>query len=564
MTGWREASANRSLRHQRHQFTAVVAVLILAATVLVSHAAALVRAADGMHPSTLLATGGDIHNIQHVVVIMQENRSFDSYFGTYPGADGIPMSGGQGTTCAPSTLTNTCQRPYHDPHDINVGGPHGTVNEIADVRGGAMDGFLGQAEKAYVGCWNPNDPSCRLGPAGDAMAYHDATEIPNYWQYAQNYVLQDKLFESDTGWSLPAHEAMVSGWAASCANPANPMSCTSDNEGGTWPPDFHPSPGDPPTVYPWTDVTYLLHQHQVSWNYYVSTGTEPDCRNPSAMVCAPVAQNAATPGIWNPLPYFTDVATDGELGNVRSTSDLYTAARTGTLPNVSWVAPANAVSEHPISRVSDGQAYVTSLVNALMSGPEWNSTAIFLAWDDWGGFYDHVQPPTVDALGYGLRVPGLVISPYARQGYIDHQTLSFDAYLKFIEDDFLGGQRLDPLTDGRPDSRPGVRENNTLLGDLTADFDFSQTPRPPTLLPVRPWPAPEVTTANASGGPTAGGSTVRLTGAHLSTSDTQVFFGATAATDTVIDDNTIDITPPASLGGSNLVTIQTPSGAVET
>jgi phospholipase C len=113
-----------------------------------------------------------------------------------------------------------------------------------------------------------------------------------------------------------------------------------------------------------------------------------------------------------------------------------------------------------------------------------------LSWDDWGGFYDHVVPPTVDVNGYGLRVPGLVISPYAKKGVIDHQTLSFDAYAKFIEDDFLGGQRLDPKTDGRPDPRPSVRENAPQLGSLVADFDFSQPPRPPSVLPVHPGPGP--------------------------------------------------------------------------
>ena len=121
-----------------------------------------------------------------------------------------------------------------------------------------------------------------------------------------------------------------------------------------------------------------------------------------------------------------------------------------------------------------------------MRSKDWNSTAIFLAWDDWGGFYDHVVPPTVDQNGYGLHVPGLVISPYARPGYVDHQTLSFDAYDKFIEDDFLNGQRLDPKTDGRPDPRPTVRENVPILGDLTKDFDFTQAPRPPILLPLHP------------------------------------------------------------------------------
>ena len=121
-----------------------------------------------------------------------------------------------------------------------------------------------------------------------------------------------------------------------------------------------------------------------------------------------------------------------------------------------------------------------------MRSPDWPSTAIFLAWDDWGGFYDHVVPPYVDQNSYGIRVPGLVISPYAKRGYIDRQTLSFDAYLKFIEDRFLGGERIDPKTDRRPDRRPDVRERAAILGDLRNDFDFSQPPRPPLIL--KPYP----------------------------------------------------------------------------
>jgi phospholipase C len=143
--------------------------------------------------------------------------------------------------------------------------------------------------------------------------------------------------------------------------------------------------------------------------------------------------------------------------------------------------------------VSAGQAYVTGLVNALMQGPDWNSTAIFLSWDDWGGFYDHVVPPVVDRQGYGLRVPGIVISPYAKPGYIDHQILSHDAFNKFIEDDFLGGQRLNPNTDGRPDPRPDVRESQPILGNLARDFDFKQAPRSPLILPDYPSPGPAST-----------------------------------------------------------------------
>jgi phospholipase C len=125
-----------------------------------------------------------------------------------------------------------------------------------------------------------------------------------------------------------------------------------------------------------------------------------------------------------------------------------------------------------------------------LQGPDWESTVIFISWDDWGGFYDHVAPPKVDLNGYGLRVPGLTISAYAKKGYIDHQTLSFDAYLKFIEDIFLNGQRLDPKTDGRKDPRPTVRENVAILGDLLQEFDFSQPPQPPLILPLQPTPGP--------------------------------------------------------------------------
>jgi phospholipase C len=173
---------------------------------------------------------------------------------------------------------------------------------------------------------------------------------------------------------------------------------------------------------------------------------------------------------------------------VQSLSNFFTAAKHGTLPAVSWIIPNDAVSEHPPSLVSAGQTYVTGLINTIMQSKDWNSTAIFLTWDDWGGFYDHVVPPRVDGQGYGLRVPGLVISPYARHGYIDHQTLSSDAYNKFIEDDFLGGQALNPATDGRPDPRPDVREEQKILGDLSEDFNFKQSPRAPVILSVHPDP----------------------------------------------------------------------------
>ncbi len=439
-------------------------------------------------------SSGDIHKIKHVVVIMQENRSFDSYFGTYPGVDGIPMQNGVPSVCVPDPHTSQCVKPYHDPNDRNGGGPHGETNASADINGGKMDGFQAQAEKGRRGCTNSNDPACTNAPQPDVMGYHDAREIPNYWAYANNFVLQDHMFEPNASWSLPAHLFMVSEWSARCTQRGDPMSCHDALQNPARQPARKRTSSSQSNIgYAWTDLTYLLHKENVSWAYYVADGTQPDCEDASAMTCPSKPQHAGTPEIWNPLPYFDTVKQDGELHNIQQLTNFYTAAKNGTLPAVSWVVPNGTNSEHPPAQVSTGQAYVTGLINAIMQGPDWSSTAIFLSWDDWGGFYDHVVPPHVDENGYGLRVPGLVISPYARHGYIDHQTLSFDAYVKFIEDDFLSSQRIDPKTDGRPDSRPDVRENASILGNLVNDFDFNQSPRPSVMLPANPKPGPAST-----------------------------------------------------------------------
>ena len=448
-------------------------------------AAVVAVTAGGVSNAAPPLTG--IHKIRHVVVIMQENRSFDSYFGTYPGADGIPgLAGNPGTVpCVPAGKSG-CVKPYHDTSLVNGGGPHAKSDGVGDINGGAMNGFVTRADLAEGGaCATGTNPNCASGAREDVMGYHTAAEIPNYWAYARDFVLQDHMFQSDLSWSLPAHLYMVSAWSAYCSKTGDPMSCVNEDnllqESPTiWVSSKNPLPPGPD--FAWTDITYLLHRAGVSWGYYVFPGTQPDCAD-DQMTCGAVPQNAQTAGIWNPLPYFDTVRQDGQLRNIEPVHRFYRAARRGNLPAVSWVAPADAVSEHPPSSIGVGENYVTGLINTIMSGPDWNSTAIFLAWDDWGGFYDHVRPPRVDENGYGLRVPALVISPYARKGYVDHQTLSFDAYLKFIEDDFLGSQRLNPRTDGRPDPRPDVRENAPILGNLVSDFNFNKTPRPPVLLP---------------------------------------------------------------------------------
>jgi phospholipase C len=312
------------------------------------------------------------------------------------------------------------------------------------------------------------------------MSYLDRSNIPNYWRYADDFVLQDRMFAPTDGWTLPSHLFLVSAWSAYCPDPSDPMSCSSNVDLKSY--VMRWEYGEDP-IYAWTDITYLLDRAGVTWKYYYAPDT---CVFPPCSVETNHPTDA-TPSTRNPLPGFTDARDAGIEDNLGTHDDFVRDASDGTLPQVSWLVPGTA-SDHPSSGsgIRAGQAYVTKMVNAVMSGPAWDSSAIFLTWDDWGGFYDHVVPPDIDQNGYGLRVPGLMMSPYARRGYIDHETLSFDAYLKLIEDRFLGGQRLDPQTDGRPDPRPTVREDAPILGDLYDEFNFDQKPRPPVLL--NPYP----------------------------------------------------------------------------
>lgn len=534
---------------RRHPFITLGAGAGLTAALLIL---AAVLSGRGPSPVPETATAG-IFKIKHVVIITQENRSFDSYFGTFPGADGIPMENGAPSVCLPDPGSGSCLSPYYNPADSNAGAPHSSADATADIDGGKMDGFVTQAEKGLAGC-KSDATDCNFTPKKtDVMGYHDGRDLTNYWSYARSFTLQDHLFTSAAAGSLPAHLYLVSEWSAKCGKAGDPQSCINALQNPDGSPDKeikdtligkcqngqevqgcqdaleaagisrdlaadldtlinqNCKPADsyracqsaidkasvPDALrkklsdaakaldlpdYAWTDLTYLLHQQHVPWAYYVFEGTEPDCQN-GAATCGPVKQDEKTPGTWNPLPYFDTVKKDGELGNIQSLANFYAAARDGTLPAVSWISPTDKVSEHAPAKISTGQAYVTGLINTIMSSPDWDSTAVFLTWDDWGGFYDHVPPPVADGNGYGLRVPGIVISPYAKKGNIDHQILSHDAYIKFIEDDFLNGQRIDPATDSRPDPRPGVRENNPLLGNLTQDFDFNQPPSPPLILP---------------------------------------------------------------------------------
>jgi phospholipase C len=287
-------------------------------------------------------------NIQHVVFIVQENRSFDHYFGTFPGAEGIPMTkDGEPTVCNPDPVLDECVAPYHDPTLVQFGGPHGHPHSVAAVNGGAMDGFVRVLVNGPNDCADDRTlRSCRddLGPQRqpDVMSWHDAREIPNYWAYAERFVLQDHMFAPADSWTLPAHLFLVSAWSASCADPQDPMSCRSDLEvDDVIDLQRH---GEHPPIYAWTPITYLLSEAGVSWAYYIGNDT---CRTPEDPCPRLGDGRRSTPPAQNPLPSFTTTHEQDDFENIRLHADLYDQIQDGTLPTVSWVMPAVATANIP-------------------------------------------------------------------------------------------------------------------------------------------------------------------------------------------------------------------------
>ncbi|MDQ1510142.1 MAG: hypothetical protein QOG50_1986, partial [Actinomycetota bacterium] len=270
--------------------------------------------------------------IQHVIIIMQEGRSFDSYFGTYPGADGIPMVDGRPSVCVPDPTSAKCAQPFHTHADRNIGGPNDAHSATIDVNHGHMNGFV-KAVRESDRCRTPIAGGCAAAPATDVMGYHDQREIPNYWSYAKHFVLQDHMFEPVASSSLASHLFLVSGWSAACTHAGEPASCRNkpDQGSGVLPGAASSTTFRPPD-FAWTDLTFLLHRAGIAWRYYVGDGTEPACENPAPRVCSSRPSPDATPSAWNPLPFFDTVRNDGQVGNVEPVGNFLEAARNGALP----------------------------------------------------------------------------------------------------------------------------------------------------------------------------------------------------------------------------------------
>jgi phospholipase C len=382
-----------------------------------------------------------ITSVSHVVILEMENRSLDEMFGTYPGVNGVNSPG---VVCNPDPSSGQCILPFHDTSTINHGGPHSDAAERVDIDGGKMDGFIASARDKAV------------------MGYHTCDEIPTYCFYAQNGVLADNFFEASSSFSTMAHLYMVSNWSAKCTGTDQPLSCVSDNEVAIKSkPDLA-----------WTDMTYLFHKAGISWGYFVFASGHPFIPPQDNDGEVDSGNSFKTAGLWNPLPDFDTVKEDGETANIRPGYKFDALAVAGTLPQVSWVVPSFNTSDHPSADLVQGQLWVKHEIDEIEAGADGPSTLIIINWDDFGGFYDHVQPPFVDALGYGIRTPMILYGPMvAAPGSVDHQFLSTDAVNAFIERLFLSGQMLDPNTDGRPDSRPDVREMTPGLGAIENDLN---------------------------------------------------------------------------------------------
>src|SRR3989440_114599 len=339
--------------------------------------------------------------IQHVVIIMMENHTFDNLFGTFPNANGVALP--------------LAANPMRS--DID----HGGASLNAAMDGGNMDEFPTRGTNQYT-----------------------QSDIPNYWSYATQFGLGDNFFTSISSSSAPNHMAMVAGQTGGIFESTQQQGCKSQQNTLIYSKNLA---GKNYWSYPCYNVNslpQLLTQNGISWKYY----TKPPLWDAPQMI----------QGLYQ------------SPNDIHDPSQFARDVQAGNMAAVSWINPSSAVlADHPPYPLQAGQNFATQQINAVMNSPYWSSTAIFLSWDDWGGFYDHVQPPQIDGLGLGPRTSLIVISPYAKSGYISHQVGEFASFDKFIEENW-----------GLPNL--GQRDASTSISDLMDYFDFTQTPQNPLIL----------------------------------------------------------------------------------
>ncbi|HET7813545.1 MAG TPA: alkaline phosphatase family protein [Candidatus Baltobacteraceae bacterium] len=386
-------------------------------------------------------------HIKHIVVIIQENRSFDNFFKDYPGADSVDEG------LSPSGPVPL--RPVDLSLPVDVDHQHKAFVQAYD--GGKMDG------------WESVDTLPRQAPTFP-YAYVPRNQIEPYWQMAQEYTLGDRMFQSMTGPSFPAHLYLVAGQSDWSINNPNHMETTAYAWGCDSPlnatvtrisPDTGQEVPGPWPCYNFQTIADTALANGVTWRYY-----------------APGLDDLGN--IWSVFDAIKHIRYSPYWGDVISPETrILKDARRGDLPDITWIAPSAQNSDHPFPKENTGRdvvvegaygpEWVASVVNAIGHSPMWNSTAILVVWDDWGGWYDHVAPPQLDKMGLGPRVPFIVISPWAKRHYVSHVQHEFGSIVKMMEVTF---------------DLPSLHTTDERSDALRDCFDFTQRPGKFTTIPT--------------------------------------------------------------------------------
>ena len=380
----------------------------------------------GCTTSTITPVPGNLAAVQHIVFIISENHTFDNYFGTFPGVDG-----------ATSGLLSNGQWIALSPMPDAYGGTalcNGWDCALQAMDAGKMDRF------DLIG-----------GGTRNAYTQAQEQEIPNYWTYARRFAIADQYFTSVHGPSLPNHLfaiAAQSGGVIDNGAPGTVPDCAPNSNSTITVIDPEGNRSQRTRCFDFPTLPDSLERAGISWKYYAEGG----------------GFLSLVGHIYNSTMWSTNVAPPDQF---------VIDAQTGHLPSVSWLLPPQYKTEHPPDSMCDGENWTVSVLNALMQGPDWNSTVVFVTWDDFGGFYDHVAPPQLDQFGLGPRVPLLIISPYAKQGYVSHNLSDHTSVLRFVE------------------TRYGLRaltSRDAVASDLMDNFDFDGPPGPPVILQPRACP----------------------------------------------------------------------------
>jgi phospholipase C len=380
---------------------------------------------------------------KHIVILIQENRTFDNLFATFPGADG--------TTKGKTHDGMILLRPADLESPISPNNGHSFW--LRDYNHGKMNGFDLVPPDKYV------------------YQYVHPSQIRPYWDLAKQYVLSDHMFQTQGSGSFTAHQDLIRGDTAINAT-FNLIDFPTGGADQPWGCDS--SPG--------TKTSLVTADND--WKQYVNTGPFPcltyrtlrdllDAKSLSWRYYAP-ATGSFGGNLWNAFDAIKAVRYGAQWGTnvVNPETKVFTDISRDTLPSVAWVVPDYQNSDHPGDHSDTGPSWVAQVVNAIGESPAWKTTAIVVVWDDWGGWYDHVRPPgPLRYGGEGFRVPAIVVSPYAKTGYVSHSEYAFGSIVKFVEENW---------------SLPSLGTTDKTSASFVDDFfDFTQKPRSYSAIPSK-------------------------------------------------------------------------------